>query len=56
MSADAKKKSGSMIGLMTLGILAVYGGPSWLLLVIASAVVIWYATTRGELSKGPELT
>jgi hypothetical protein len=51
MSADAKRKCGSMIGLMTLGILAVYGGPSWLLLVIPLAVVIWYATTRGEFKR-----
>ena len=51
MSADAKRKYGSTIVLMTLGILAVYGGPPWLLLVIPTAVLIWYATTRGQFKR-----
>lgn len=51
MSADAKRKYGSTIGLITLGILAMYGSPRWLLLVIPAAVLIWYATTRGQFKK-----
>ncbi|MGC2367823.1 MAG: hypothetical protein WA474_02085 [Candidatus Sulfotelmatobacter sp.] len=46
MSADAKRKYGSTIGLITLGILAMYGGPPWLLLVIPAAALIWYATSK----------
>ncbi|MGB8583130.1 MAG: hypothetical protein WCD47_20095 [Candidatus Sulfotelmatobacter sp.] len=51
MSADAKRKYGSTIGLITLGILTMYGSPRWLLLVIPAAVLIWYATTRGQFKK-----
>jgi hypothetical protein len=51
MSADAKRKYGSTIALIILGILALYGGPPWLLLAIPAAVLIWYATTRGQFKK-----
>jgi len=45
MSADARKGYGSTIVLMILGVLALYGGASWLLLLIPAAVLVWYATT-----------
>jgi hypothetical protein len=51
MSADAKRKYGSTIALIVLGILALYGGPAWLLLAIPAAVLIWYATTRGQFKR-----
>jgi hypothetical protein len=51
MSADAKRKYGSTIVLVVLGILALYGGPPWLLLLIPAAVLIWYATTRGQFKR-----
>jgi hypothetical protein len=51
MSADAKRKYGSTIVLVVLGILALYGGPPWLLLLIPAAVLIWYATTRRQFKR-----
>ncbi|HKN15360.1 MAG TPA: hypothetical protein VJX47_00345 [Candidatus Sulfotelmatobacter sp.] len=43
MSADAKKGYGSTVVLMILGILALYGGASWLLALIPVAILVWYA-------------
>ncbi len=51
MSTDAKRKYGSTIALITLGILAVYGGPPWLVLLIPAAVLIWHATTREHFKR-----
>lgn len=51
MGADAKRKYGSTIALITLGILAVYGGPPWLVLLIPAAVLIWHATTREHFKR-----
>jgi hypothetical protein len=43
MSADAKKNYGLTLVLFALGILAVYAGAKWLLLLIPAAVLVWYA-------------
>ncbi len=45
MSADAKKHYGSSLALLVLGILGLYGGAPWLLLLIPAAALIWYAAT-----------
>jgi hypothetical protein len=47
MSADARKGYGSTLILMILGVLALYGGALWLLALIPTAVVVWYAATGG---------
>ncbi len=44
MSADAKKGYGSTVVLMILGVLALYGGASWLLALIPVAILVWYAS------------
>jgi hypothetical protein len=43
MSAAAKKGYGSTMALMILGMLALYGGPSWLVALIPAAILVWYA-------------
>lgn len=46
MSADAKREYGSTVVLIVLGILALYGGAHWLLLLIPAAALICYAAIR----------
>lgn len=46
MSADAKRNYGSSLALLVLGLLALYGGAHWLLLVIPAALLIWCATPK----------
>jgi hypothetical protein len=48
MSADAKKGYGSTLVLIVLGILALYGGVTWLVLLVPAAVLIWSATFGGQ--------
>ena len=43
MSAVAKKHYGSTVALLALGLLALYGGTRWLLLLIPAAALVWYA-------------
>jgi hypothetical protein len=45
MSADAKKGYGSTMILMILGVLALYAGARWLLLLIPAAALVWYAAS-----------
>jgi hypothetical protein len=45
MSAEAKKHYGSSVALLALGMLALYGGTSWLLLLIPAAWLVWYAAS-----------
>ena len=48
MSADIKRGYGSMLALLTFGLLALYGGTSWLLILIPAALLTWYAAgSRG---------
>ena len=55
MSADAKKEYGSTMVLIILGVLALYGGARWLLVLIPAALLIWYVTAGGVLGKaGPD--
>ena len=51
MSADAKKEYGSTMVLIILGVLALYGGARWLLVLIPAAILIWYATAGGVFRK-----
>jgi hypothetical protein len=43
MSAEAKRGYGSTIILMILGVLALYSGARWLMLLIPVALLVWYA-------------
>jgi hypothetical protein len=43
MSAEAKKSYGSTLALLMLSVLALYGGPSWLVVLIPAALLVWYA-------------
>ncbi len=43
MSADAKKGYGLTMVLLILGVLALYAGARWLLLLIPAAALVWYA-------------
>lgn len=42
MSAEIKTGYGSTLILLTLGVLALYAGPSWIPLLAAAAVMVWY--------------
>lgn len=59
MSAEAKKSYGTTLMLLTLGLLAFYGGPDWLLIIIPVATLVWYAVTHSasrhrKLTRGGE--
>jgi hypothetical protein len=56
VSADAKKEYGSTIVLMILGMLALYVPALWLLVLIPTALVIWYAIVGTTYKKKPGLT
>ena len=51
MSADIKKGYGSTILMMILGMLAVYGGAQWLIVLIPGALMVWYVATRTMLKR-----
>ena len=50
MSAEAKKGYGSTLLLLLLGVLALYGGSTWLLVLIPAAVLVW-RTAAGEAAE-----
>lgn len=52
MSVEAKKSYGSTLLLFTLGILALYAGTMWLLVLVPAAVLVWYAATQGASHPG----
>lgn len=43
MSADAKRNYGLSLLLLGLGVLALYGGAHWLVLLIPAAALVWFA-------------
>jgi len=43
MSAEAKKNYGFTLVLLALGVLALYGGATWLVILIPAAMLVWYA-------------
>ncbi|MBZ5678702.1 MAG: hypothetical protein LAO24_01205 [Acidobacteriia bacterium] len=51
MSAESKKSMGWTIILMTLGVVALYAGAEWLLLLVPAAVLVWYGA-RPRLRRG----
>jgi hypothetical protein len=51
MSADAKKGYGSTIAMITLGMLALYGGAYWLVVLIPAGVIVWFAADRIVLKR-----
>lgn len=56
MSAEAsrkeiKKSYGSTLVLFMLGVLAFYGGSTWLLALIPAAILVWYAASGAHAQK-----
>lgn len=43
MSTQSKKSYGWMLVLVVLGLLALYGGPRGLVLLVPAAILVWYA-------------
>jgi hypothetical protein len=37
--------------MMILGLLALYGGMQWLVILVPAAVLVWYAATRQMLGR-----
>ena len=52
MSADAKKSYGSTLILFVLGVLALYAGARWLVILIPAAVLVWRVAAAPALGKG----
>jgi len=44
MSANSKKSMGSGSVLILLGLVALFGGESWLVVLIPAAMLVWYGT------------
>jgi hypothetical protein len=55
MSADAKKSYGLSCTLLLFGLIAVYGGAQWLLILIPAALLIWF-TCPGRFNSTRNLT
>lgn len=51
MSADTKKGYGSTLALMALGVLALYSGGYWLMVLIPIAILVCYATARSTFGR-----
>jgi len=51
MSAETRKYYGSTLTLLALGLLSLYGGANWLILLIPAAALVWYAA-RPRLGSG----
>jgi hypothetical protein len=51
MSANSKKSMTSTIALIALGMAALYGGSSWLTILIPAAVLVWF-TAKPRLRTG----
>jgi hypothetical protein len=46
MSRESKKGYGSMLMLVMLGVLAFYGGSTWLLVLVPAAMLVWRAASH----------
>jgi len=51
MSVEARKKYGSTMVFIILGVLALYGDTRWLLALIPVAALVWYAATAATFRK-----
>jgi hypothetical protein len=49
MSAETKKSYASTMILIGLGVLALYVGAEWLMLLIPAAILAWYSACRAPL-------
>jgi hypothetical protein len=43
MTVNAKKSMGWTIVLILFGLIALFGGDQWLVLLIPAAILVWYA-------------
>ena len=55
MRTNAKKSIGWTIVLMLFGVIALYGGEKWLVVLIPAAMLVWYGTDPNT-AEWPELT
>jgi hypothetical protein len=51
MSAEAKRDYGSSVALIVFGLLALYLGVHWLLVLIPAATLVWYSAGRFRASR-----
>lgn len=51
MSSEAKKSYGSTLALCAFGVLSLYLGARWLLLLVPAAILVWYGV-RPALRSG----
>jgi 4-amino-4-deoxy-L-arabinose transferase-like glycosyltransferase len=51
MSAEMKKGYTSTLILIGLGVLVLYLGPEWLMLVIPAAILAWYSARAGTFRR-----
>jgi hypothetical protein len=51
MSAEMKKGYMSTLILIGLGVLVLYVGPQWLMLLVPAAIVAWYSARAGSLRR-----
>ena len=51
MNTPSNKSAASALILIALGMLALYGGSHWLLVLIPTAAAVWYAAARTKLSR-----
>lgn len=51
MSAQAKKSYSSTLALVLLGVLAMYAGVAWLVVLVPAAVAIWYSVPRMRIGR-----
>jgi hypothetical protein len=52
MSTETKRGYGLTFAMIILGVLALYGGMRWLVVLVPAAILLWYASTRTVLTRG----
>ncbi len=50
MNTRSKKSPGWALSLVALGLLALYGGPRTLALLVPAAILVWYASRRAQMT------
>ncbi len=56
MSAESKKGYGSTLVLIMLGVLALYSGAQWLMVLIPAALFVRYLFFSDRVTEKPKLT
>lgn len=51
MSAEAKTNYASTVILIVLGLLALYAGAVWLMVLVPAAILVWYGAGRGTFKR-----